>query len=81
MKTESEIRDAIKACSEAQKTDDPKLCPIWPGDETMYCIDCTCRYAMRWILGEPVDPIFEKIQKCTNLPCEHNECICVDGLP
>lgn len=62
MKTESEIRAAMKACSKAQKTDNPKLCPIWPEEETLYCIDCTCRYAMRWVLGEPVEPDFQKIQ-------------------
>lgn len=93
MKTESEIRAALKACSKAQETDDSKLCPIWPEEGTLYCIDCTCRYSMRWVLGEPIDPVLEKIQisekdssvnKRTNLPCpkcEHNECICVDGLP
>jgi hypothetical protein len=92
MKTETEIRNAIKACSKAQETDNPKLCPIWPKDDDLYCIDCTCRYAMRWVLGEPVDPTLKNQSslmevpavKRTNLPCpkcEHNECICVDGLP
>lgn len=56
MKTESEIRAAMDACSKAQETDNPKLCPVWTEEETLYCIDCTCRYAMRWVLEEPIDP-------------------------
>jgi hypothetical protein len=56
MKTEQEIKSAIKQCLKAMKKDDPKLCPVWPKNESLYCVDCTCRYAMRWILtGDPED--------------------------
>jgi hypothetical protein len=50
MKNEQEIKAAIKSCDEAQAANDPKQCPIWPDEPDLYCVDCTCRYAMRWIL-------------------------------
>lgn len=54
MKTGKEVKVAIKQCEKAQTTDNPKLCPVWPGDGSLYCIDCTCRAAWRWILyGDP----------------------------
>lgn len=54
-KTIPEVRAAIAQCSEAIKADNPKLCPIWPDDEDLYCHDCTCRNAMRWFIGDAVD--------------------------
>ena len=50
MKKSKEIRDAIESCKKAQEKDNPKLCPIWPEDENLYCIDCTCRSALKWVL-------------------------------
>jgi len=52
MKTSQEIKKAIKQCDKSQDKDDPKLCPVWPEDDYLYCIDCTCRTAWRWVLGE-----------------------------
>jgi len=52
MKTSQEIKKAIKQCDKAQDKDDPKLCPVWPEDDYLYCIDCTCRTEWRWVLGE-----------------------------
>ena len=50
MKTGKEIRAAIKQCGQAQQKDDPSKCPLWPNDDTLYCIDCTARSAWRWVL-------------------------------
>ena len=55
MRTEKEIKIAMKQCSEARNKDDPKLCPVWPKDDYLYCVDCTCRHAWRWVLEEKVD--------------------------
>ncbi|MDO8641370.1 MAG: hypothetical protein Q7R33_07470 [Nitrosarchaeum sp.] len=55
MKTSREIKAAMDQCTKAQKADDAKLCPVWPKDNALYCHDCTCRNAWRWILGMDVD--------------------------
>jgi hypothetical protein len=50
MKTKEQIEEAIKQCDIAQQHDKASLCPIWPKDDSLYCVDCTCRYALRWVL-------------------------------
>jgi hypothetical protein len=50
MKTKEQIEEAIKQCDVAQKKGKANLCPVWPEDTNLYCVDCTCRYAWRWIL-------------------------------
>lgn len=50
MKTKEEIEAAIEQCDKAQQEDNPKLCPVWPQDDSLYCVDCTCRYGWRWVL-------------------------------
>jgi hypothetical protein len=54
MKNSQDILQALAKCVEAQKNDDPKLCPIYPEDESLTCLDCTCRDAFKWVLGEKV---------------------------
>ena len=54
IKEPKDIRAAMKQCSQAMKKDDPKLCPLWPGDASLYCHDCTVRPGWRWVLGEKV---------------------------
>jgi hypothetical protein len=49
-----EIKVAMKQCSKAMKKGDPKLCPLWPKDSSLYCHDCTACYAWRWVLGEKI---------------------------
>jgi len=51
VKGPKDIKIAMKQCSQAMKKDDPKLCPLWPKDNSLYCHDCTARYAWRWVLG------------------------------
>ena len=54
MKTDKEIQQALGQCDKAQEKNDPKLCPVWPDDDSLYCHDCTCRAAWRWVLyGDP----------------------------
>jgi len=66
MKSAQEIKKALKDCDKAQDKDNPKLCPVWPKDDNLYCVDCTtfvgaaaqstasCRNALRWVLtGDP----------------------------
>jgi hypothetical protein len=55
MKTQKDIEKALLKCSVAMKDDDPKMCPLWPQDEDLYCHDCTARYAFRFVLDKPVD--------------------------
>lgn len=50
MKTKEQIEQAISQCDKAQKENNPKLCPVWPKNENLYCVDCTCRYGFRWVL-------------------------------
>lgn len=50
MKTEKEINTAITSCEKAQMEDSPKLCPIYPEESTLDCINCTCRDAWNWML-------------------------------
>jgi hypothetical protein len=68
VKNSHEITQALEKCMEAQKADDPKLCPIYPKDESLTCLDCTCRDALKWVLeDEPQGDnpkISEKIISC-----------------
>jgi len=50
MKTKEQIEQAIAQCDVAQQQEKASLCPIWPKDKDLYCVDCTCRYALRWVL-------------------------------
>ena len=50
MKNAHEVQEAIDACDKAQLANDPKLCPMYPEDKYLYCVDCTCRDALRWVL-------------------------------
>jgi hypothetical protein len=50
MKSEAQIIEAIQQCETAQIIDDPKLCPIYPDEEALDCVSCTCRDAFIWIL-------------------------------
>ena len=50
MKTEQQIKNALELCGKAQEQDNSKMCPIWPKDEVLYCHDCTCRSALKWVL-------------------------------
>lgn len=50
MKTKEQIEAAIKQCDLAQQQGEVSFCPIWPEDYSLHCIDCTCRYALRWVL-------------------------------
>jgi len=52
MKNSQDITQALEKCVEAQKADDPKLCPIYPKDESLTCLDCTCRDAFKWVLED-----------------------------
>lgn len=48
MRTAKEIKDTIKKCEAAQAKG--KDCPIWPDDDILICVDCTCRLALKWVL-------------------------------
>lgn len=50
MRSEEEVKKAIEQCESAQLNDDPKLCPMYDKDESLYCVDCTCRDAFNWFL-------------------------------
>ncbi|MDD5649989.1 MAG: hypothetical protein PHF86_06175 [Candidatus Nanoarchaeia archaeon] len=67
MKTKEQIEQAIAQCDVAQEKDDAKLCPVWPNDPNgLYCIDCTCRYAWRWVL-EIKEMELEFCEKCVQM--------------
>lgn len=51
MKSEQEIRNSLEQCEKAYQLDDSKMCPIWPEDKVLYCSDCTCMSALKWVLG------------------------------
>lgn len=63
MKTEKDVRQAMGQCLEAQKKDDPGLCPMYPGEEFLDCYNCTCRDVFNWLL-EGIGS-----GKCVTNPC------------
>ena len=51
VRTSQEITQALARCTEAQRRDDPGLCPVYSGDTSLTCLECTCRDAFIWMLG------------------------------
>lgn len=52
MKTEQEIKSALICCETAQIENNSKLCPVYPEESILDCLNCTCRDAWNWVLKE-----------------------------
>jgi len=75
MKTKEQIEQAIAQCDIAQEKNDLALCPVFPNDPNgLCCIDCTCRYAMRWVL-EIKELELEFCEKCFQMT-NHLDSVC-----
>jgi hypothetical protein len=52
MKNEKDVRLAMGRCFQAQKDDNPELCPMYPGEEFLDCYNCTCCDVFNWLLED-----------------------------